>query len=306
MPIFDLFSKRQKRLKGDIPEIYSFDTLPDQIRVQIVHIIRDTIGIDEYGSDSATEGYSFIHKSLCREYGVFFLLNNNYSAGDDLLNFFLKTQELHKAFDIIEFAFKYFDKVIRNDNNYRYNVKVKLGPDEAIEELNERFKENGIGYQYENGELIRLDSTFIHSEIVRPTISLLWNRKFSGANDEYMTAHEHYKKGRNKECLNFCLKALESTLKIICKEKGWSYSPTDQAKKLIQIVFENELVPTYVQNQFTSLRNIIESGVPPIRNKMGSHGQGQEIVTVDDNLTRYALNLTGANIIFLIEQSSIK
>jgi len=44
MAIFDLFSKRQKRLRGEVPDIYTYDDIPQSLRVQIVHIIRDCIG----------------------------------------------------------------------------------------------------------------------------------------------------------------------------------------------------------------------------------------------------------------------
>ena len=95
-------------------------------------------------------------------------------------------------------------------------------------------------------------------------------------------------------------------MKIICKEKGWPFESTDTAAKLAKIIFENNLVPTYTQNQFTSLRNLLDSGVTVIRNKVGAHGQGQIPQKVDDDLTRYGLNLTGTNIIFLIEVSGVK
>ena len=134
----------------------------------------------------------------------------------------------------------------------------------------------------------------------------IWHKKFQGANEEYMKAHENYCHGKNKECLTECLKAFESTMKIICKEKGWTFSETDTAKKLILICFQNGLVPTFTQNQFTSLQNLLESGIPTIRNKLGGHGQGQIPQKVDDGMTRYGLNLTGTNIIFLVEQSGIK
>jgi hypothetical protein len=103
-----------------------------------------------------------------------------------------------------------------------------------------------------------------------------------------------------------CSKAFESTMKIICKEKGWNYNQNDTSKKLIQICFNNLLVPIFTQNQFTSLQNLLESGIPTIRNKLGGHGQGQALQIVDDGITRYGLNLTGTNIIFLVEQSGIK
>ncbi len=307
MAIFDLFSKRQKRLRGDIPDIYVY-YIPQPLKVQIIHIIRDAIGISNSGSNPK-EAYKFIHNAICREYGFFQLgPDKTYHETDEqqLLNFLLQTEKTEEAIDLIEFSFQYIDKIIRSNNGYRFDAAVKMNPDSAILELNERFKESGVGYSFDGGEIIRIDSTYTHSEIAKPTISLLSNRKFSGANEEYLKAHEHYRHGRNKECLTECLKAFESTMKIICKEKSWAFNPTDTARKLIQICFTKELVPSFTQNQFTSLQNSLESGIPTIRNKLGGHGQGAVPQKVDDGMTRYILNLTGSNIIFLIEQSGIK
>ncbi|MDP1861483.1 MAG: hypothetical protein Q8K82_22640, partial [Gemmatimonadaceae bacterium] len=44
MSIFDLFSKRQKRLRGEAPDVYTYDRLPEPLRAQIVHIWHDTLG----------------------------------------------------------------------------------------------------------------------------------------------------------------------------------------------------------------------------------------------------------------------
>lgn len=304
MAIFDLFSKRQKRLRGEVPDIYIYDKLESNLRIQVIHIIRDAIGVDGPGYNYVKQAYEFIHKTLCREYGVFSLGGYREKDEEAVLKYLLQ-KDVESALDIIELTFQYIDIIIRKDSNYNFNNSVELTPDDAINELNARFKEHGFGYQYESGELIRVDSTYVHSEIVKPTISLLWNAKFDGANEEYLNAHDHYKHGRHKECLNECLKAFESVMKIICKEKGWQFNQTDTSKKLIQTCFDNELVPIFVQNQFTSLKNLLESGIPTIRNKLGGHGQGDDKITVDEGITRYALNLTGTNIIFLIEQSKM-
>lgn len=311
MAVFDLFSKRQKRLRGEVHDVYTYDDIPDGLKVQIVHIIRDAIGVDKenYGQPNRPgQAYGIIFDILCREYGKFSLTDEYRETQEEqVLNYFLKTKDVEISIDIIELAFKYIGKIIKKDfQNYSYHATVKIEPDEAISELNERFKENGIGYSFDGGEIIRIDSTYIHKEITKPTISLLHSTKFQGANEEYLKAHEHYRHGRNKECLTECLKAFESVMKSICKEKDWAFNQTDTAKKLIQICFENELVPTFTQNQFTSLQNLLASGVPTIRNKLGGHGQGQTPQIVDDEMTRYGLNLTGTNIIFLIEQSGIK
>jgi hypothetical protein len=258
--------------------------------------------------DDPEDAYKEIHKVLCKEYGMLSLSNQDgYSARLNVLNFFHQTQDIEKALDVIELTFNFIgDYIKENYQFYTQKVKIDIEPDDAINELNERFKEHAIGYRYEQGEIIKIDSTYVHSEIVKPTLQLLQNKKFRGANDEYLISHEHYRHGRNKECLTECLKAFESSMKIICKEKGWAFNQTDTAKKLIQICFSNNLIPSYVQNQFTSLQNLLESGIPTLRNKLGGHGQGPIPQKVDDDITRYGLNLTGTNIIFLIELSGIK
>lgn len=38
MGMFDLFSKRQKRLRGEVPDVFVYDKVPPGLRVQIVHI----------------------------------------------------------------------------------------------------------------------------------------------------------------------------------------------------------------------------------------------------------------------------
>ena len=259
MAIIDIFSKRQKRLRGEVPDIYVYDNIPQTLKVQIVHIINDAIGYDRYhGNDDVARIYKIIHNALCREYGVFKLgKNEREDYKEQVINFFLQSELVDYMFDVVELSFRCIDRIIREDWQYANKTDAKLTPDQAIIELNERFRESGIGYSFAGGKIIRIDSTYIHSEITKPTIELLWNKKFIGANEEYLKAHDHYKHNRNKECLNDCLKAFESTMKIICNEKGWAYAETDTAKKLIQICFQNGLVPTFTQNQFTSLQNLL-------------------------------------------------
>jgi len=310
MPIFELFSKRQKKLRGEIIDVYQYNEIPKGLRVQIVHILNDIIGTAKAffnsSKDEPEEIFKFMNDTLSREYGQFDLLENYGTYRETVLNHLLTEQNTERVVDVIQLSFQYVDRVVRKDfENYAYRNQVKTKPDDAIEELNGRFKEHGVGFQFDGGEIIKVDSTYAHAEIVKPVLNLLSNIKFRGANDEYLKAHEHYKQGRNKECLADCLKAFESVMKIICKEKKWSFSQTDTSKKLIQICFQNNLVPTFTQNQFTSIQNLLESGIPTIRNRLGGHGQGQVPQKVDDEMTRYALNLTGSNIIFLIEQSGV-
>ncbi len=190
---------------------------------------------------------------------------------------------------------------MKNEFHFGRCTTAKQNPDDAINELNGRFREAGIGYQFESGEIIRIDSQYVHAEIVKPVLALLGKEKqYSGANFEFLKAHEHYRHKRYKECLVECLKSFESLMKAICDKYKWSYNQNDSAKKLINICLSNNLVPAYLQNQFSSLGTLLESGVPTIRNKEGRHGQGISVTHVPEHLASYTLHLTATNLLFLV------
>jgi hypothetical protein len=297
MTVFDLFSKRQKRNRGEEPDVYQYETIPVELRVQIIHIIRDAFGdLRDYGRGECKD-FKFIHESLCREYGVFRLGNQLDTNVEAVFNFLLKTQEIDEAIDVVELTFKYIDSVVRI-YQHLYNDH-KLSPDEAIDELNFRFREHGVGYQYESGMIMRVDSQLIHEEIVRPALSMLSDPMYEGANAEFLSAHAHYRTGKYKECLNDCLKAFESTMKAICAQRGWEVNAGDTANRLIEITFEHELIPSFMQSHFKALKSTLGSGVPTVRNRLSGHGQGAEEVTVPESVAAYALHLTASNVLLL-------
>ncbi|PLX67460.1 MAG: hypothetical protein C0607_21595 [Azoarcus sp.] len=306
MGVFDLFSKRQRRARGEVPDVYVYDKLPHELRVQVVHIIQDAFGVDNYGKRSAEGAYEFVKLTLCREYGLFELVEYPESDQDSIFNFFLQEKSVERALDVVELCFKVINRVIAEDHSYQYNTVRKMDAADAITELNERFREHGIGFQFESSELIRIDSEFLHSEAVKPALTVLRGSGFQGANEEFLLAHEHYRHGRHKECLVDCLKAFESTMKAICKLRGWTTKPNDTAKTLVATCFANGLLPAYLDSQFASLRSVLESGVPTVRNKNGGHGQGAVPVVVPEYMARYALNLTATSVLFLVDAHSAR
>lgn len=301
MAIHDLFSKRQKRLRGEVPDVYQYDDVPPELRVQIVQIMREAIGDDRDFSSYATVTMSDIHTILCKEYGRFHLHDEGLSQKSDVISFFIHCTDFEKALDVIELWFKSI-ALIEIDAEKRTTVDCpKCAPEEAIADLNTRFKEHGVGYQFESNQIIRVDSQFLHTETVKPALSLMASEeRFRGANEEFLKAHEHYRAGRHKECLADALKAFESMMKAICDKQGWKYDPKKgTAKNLIDTCYDNKLIPDYMQAQFGSLRGLLESGVPTIRNHLAGHGQGTETVEVDESVASYALHLTASNILFL-------
>ena len=298
MKVYDIYSKRQKRLMGEFPDVYRYDYISKQLRVQIIHITNDAIG--NPGNQKNLEGFQNIHNILCREYGKFSLQEYRKGYIDDVLNFMLQTDDIEQVLDVVELIFKFIND---RDNEVflKTNYSSKISPNDASKELNIRFRENGVGYQYESGEIIRVDSQIIHAEAVKPVLLLLSDTRFKGANEEFLKAHEHYRHGQYKECLVECLKAFESTMKTICDIQGWIYQPGDTAKSLINVCFKNNLIPTYLQTQVTSLKSSLESGVPTMRNKNADHGQGSQPLVVPQYFAAYQLHMTASTILFLLE-----
>jgi hypothetical protein len=141
----------------------------------------------------------------------------------------------------------------------------------------------------------------LHEEVIQPALNLLMDENFENANEEYLNAHTHYRDLRYKECLNECLKAFESTMKIICSKNNWQYQDKDTSKDLIKIILDNNLLPAYHTTQLTAIRTLFESSIPTIRNRNSGHGQGTTKIVVDEYLANYMLNITGATIKLLVE-----
>jgi hypothetical protein len=301
MSVTDLFSKRQRALRKEVPDVYLYDEIPSPLRVQIVHILRDLFGFkQDYDLAGCMISFKKISDVLCREYGVFELSPMVlYDIDSQVVDFLLNHADHEQVMDTIEVSLRV--AIFRVTSN-------SLGPhisgeriERAIAELNTRFRERGVGYQYEAGEMIRVDSQLIHAKVVRPTLTLLAAKEYAGANVEFLKAFEHYRKGDTKECLNECLKAFESTMKIICEKRKWPYKQTDTASTLIDTCFKNGLVPQEMQSHIGAVRAALESGIPTIRNRRSAHGQGVQVIEVPPHYASYMLHLTATTIKFLVE-----
>ena len=297
MAVHDLFSKRQKRLRGEYPEVYQYDELSLPFRTQVVYILQDVLG-RSYSDRDTDEWFRRIHKILATEYGVFQLHERGRSKQEVVFNFLLDTNtSVEQTLDVIELSLR---AAYSAHPTISYgSPNIVLTPDKAVNALNIRFREHGIGYQFESGQVVRVDSGFLHQEAVKPALQVLRAPHFSGAETEFQSAHEHYRHQRFQEAINECLKALESTLKVICQKRGWPFQDKDTASTLIRTISGHNLVPQYLQTH-------LESGVPAIRNRESGHGSGTTPRQVDEHLAAYVLHLTASTIVFLAEAERVK
>lgn len=297
--IYDLFSRRGKALQ---PEIYKYEDMPIALKNQIIHIWNDAIGeyISYSGTALSNKVWNIIHDTLCREYGVFELHRNGYNNQDKCEFYLEEEKSIDKILDIVELSFRAINGPIRKKEYGWSESQRELAPDAAITELNERFKMHGLGFEFTNNQIIRIDSKYIHKEAVVPALHLLYEEDFKGASDEFLTAHNHYLEGKNKEAVTEALKAFESVMKTICKRMKWDVNERATAAPLIKALFENELIPNSFQSQLSSLKVTLE-GLATVRNRNTGHGQGEDKIEIPSYLVSYSLHLCATNIVFLVE-----
>ena len=309
MAVFQTFAKRKQEAKNaGKPVIYRYDELPHKFRVQVVHIWNQALELNTYDS-FAKDRWDFIHDTLTKEMGVFELPYSRYGDNrlTDCSNFLLQSKDLDQVLSLIELSFLCIDTSVRHLGGRHYYSEWRSGkkqtPDDAIKELNYRFREHAIGYQYAGGQIVEINSQYLHSETVEPAIKLLHDAGFEGALQEFMDAHKYYRERDYKDAIVNASNAFESAMKTICDARGWAYPANATSSKLIDLLFDNGLVSSEMKSHFTSLRSTLASGVPTIRNKggQGGHGQGSQPVQVPDHVAAYALHLTASNIVFLVE-----
>jgi hypothetical protein len=307
MPIYETFSKRKKRLeRAGKQDIYQYDKLPPEFRVQIIHIWRGAIG--RYYSPSNSFGgpaspanvfWEVIHKTLARELGLFALGEPMTDPNVQCQQYLLKA-DTSGALDIIELSFRVIERMVKKRQSELHGAEINQDADSVVEELNHRFQEHGIGYQYVAGELVRIDSQLMHAEAVKPALSLLHEFGFDGPAEEFIQGFEHYRHGRNKEAIAEALKSFESTMKAICRARNWTFPANATAKPLMDILFTKGLIPADLESHFSGLRSAMESGLPTISNRRGRHGQGSDPIEIPPHFAAYALHLAASNIVFLV------
>jgi hypothetical protein len=298
MPLVDLYSNRNSKNR----DVWTYDSVPDVLRVQVSNIIRGALGtVQPYSDESAGPMYQYIHRAVAHEHGRDTLTGESDSLLD-VHDCVRHEPDVAVWLDVVELAFRFVERVRRDyDEHRRYISGIELPAHKALEGLNERFRRAGFGYRYEKGKIFRIDSEFTHREITRPALTLLTDPRFSGADEEFRAAHDHYKAGEFKDCAVDALNALESTMKAVCEAKKWSYTKGVRASDLLKVLRRENLFPEFADQSFEQLLATLKSGLPVLRNETGGHGQGATPVGIPRYVASYALNLAAPKIRFLVE-----
>jgi hypothetical protein len=293
--IVDLYSRRKRLLeKGGEADVYQYKDVPRSLRVQIIYIWREAIGQcfqpNPYGMGhrppNSNDWWKEIHSKLAREKGLF-ALGPGETPLDQCANYLLSATHIEDILDTVELTFGVIHNLGLDERRWQREANhrnLKQRPDAAITELNFRFREAGVGYQLENGQIIRVDSQYIHAEALKSVLVLLSDPRFSGPQEEFLHAHELYRTAKPndhkklEDAVAGALKAFESTLKVICDLSKWPYPANITAVPLIKLVIEKGLIPSFLQSSL--------EGLATLRNKIGAHGQGAEVRSVPFTIGR--------------------
>jgi hypothetical protein len=314
MAVFDLYSKRRKRELGLASDVFTYDEIPRGLRTQIIHIWSDAIGEphvnppQEWYAEEIAQWYHEIVEVLRREYSVFQLITRSTNRNDpsysraELVEWFLACPDTDKVLDAIELSFRIIERVCSKYNYVGRGTDSEKISSDAIKELNVRFKEHGVGYQYADGKIVRVDSQLIHKEVVVPALAVLRGAEYRNAQAEFLSGYEHFRHGKKQEALVDCYKCFESTMKVICSKRKWAFDPKAAAADLVKVCLANGLIPAYWQSHFNGLRSVLESAISTPRNRQAGHGAGTDPAPdIPDELVSYVLHMTAATVLFLAD-----
>ena len=170
--------------RGAQPSTYRYD-LPEAFRNQFLHILKDSFGYTEgplrrqiqigdrqgVATMAIYKIYAAICEELCESLGVLGLpgIAPPTTPLRDCWSYF-QTADTEQALKLIETAIRKIP-LTQQDVYFALHVYPTISVDEATRRLNDRFRENAIGYRMEEGRIVRLDSDFLHSETTEPALA---------------------------------------------------------------------------------------------------------------------------------------
>ncbi|MCP3419510.1 hypothetical protein NLM16_35930 [Bradyrhizobium brasilense] len=222
--IEDVFFRRypQQIYWGDRPtaEIH-------QLFVQVAHIIfGDLVEPLQLNDDF----FKRAHDALARETGrgrLYDAPSWDAACGEFLTEVYDLWKDRHGTADtflkrrlsLVELLFRLAEERARELSRAAPDAITKVA--RAVDELNSRFRQARIGMHYHNGILQFARDELTETRIAEPCWALLRDAKWANVDRELKEAIEHAD-GQRQDAAFHAAKALESTIKIISDDKGWS------------------------------------------------------------------------------------
>jgi len=299
--IFDVFSRRNvQRAEGHKPDVIS-----QPLRNRILFLLRDVLsgqwtdGAFVSPGDHTLEFWEQMHVSLQYLHGRPRLSAAARSRLEDARAFAAQC----RAAEFLDFLDLTFKTEAIGSVLYDENV--------LVEAINELFKIEGAPYQMtpiaksrepsSTGvgttlrvvaypKVVRADEEVTFAEAIAPALSILSGPDYEAANLEFRDALDEYRKGHNGDCLVKCGSAFESVLKVLCKQNGWPFSPSDTAAPLLRTVLSHTKLEGFFEQPLILIATL--------RNKLSTaHGGGATVRSAEAHVAQFAISSTAAALV---------
>ena len=245
----ELFSNRDKPL----PDVYTYEEMPNKLKGQLTHIVEELCDLVAHSTVQE------LHNLLLREWGRRAMVYNPRSPQDDIVEFMLgKNATSEHILDLVELMLRFW--LILFKNGYREELERT---NDNIDEINDKFRLAGFGYEFVDDRFIRIDSQLAHKQIVKPALLLLADIAYSVADSEYRSSHEHFRHGRYAECLVDCCKAFESVMKVICQIKYGVDKSKETVGSLVAFLKAQNFFPEFLGEHINQFTGMLTSTVNP-------------------------------------------
>ena len=146
-------------------------------------------------------------------------------------------------------------------------------------------------------QIIFKENEVLHQAATEPTLLLLTAPHYASANEEFLEALGHYRKGEYRDCVLKCGSSIESVMKIICARKNWRYQQKDTAKKLLDTILLQTALDSFYEQPIMLIATI--------RNQYSTaHGAGTQQKSVPKHVANYVINATASAILLLVDETN--
>jgi hypothetical protein len=100
-----------------------------------------------------------------------------------------------ECLDLIEIAFAHVNRLYAMDGYRRQQLGITMPRAEPIDDLNKRFPQHNLGFEFIDGRILRREESHVHEEVVKPAFFLLRRRGLEAAQDDFSEAFGFYRGG---------------------------------------------------------------------------------------------------------------
>lgn len=164
------------------------------------------------------------------------------------------------------------------------------------QDVNGVFEDESINWRMADGYIFKMDPSMLIGKITVKASELLKSHGFEGAIEEYKESLSDFTAEDYKGAIHNACKSMESVLKVILN------CQSGNAAKLLKDLPDTGIFNDIPDSIAQSFGQSVFMALPFLRNRLGGHGQGDEVVSVSREYAELAIHIAGSFTHFLIQR----